>query len=185
MWKCDFSWANNNWTSRLEWNTYAYKCQHSRLIFSSHMSMSNFHCVYWLSINFDIINLFNEINILYFASYLHNEMPQTVDILTYAKQGMTHLTLSILSLLTHLPLDKMAAILADDILKCSLMKIIKFWFKFHWNLFPAVQLTINQHWFAKQVTSHFLNQWWQSSLTHICSTRGRWVNNFTMWAVNQ
>ena len=50
--------------------------------------------------------------------------------------------------LSHLHLDKMAAILAEDILKCiSWMKIIEFRFEFHWNLFPGVQLTISQHWF--------------------------------------
>ena len=27
-----------------------------------------------------------------------------------------------------------------------------------------------------QATSNYLNQWWPSSLTHICGTRGRWVN---------
>ena len=47
--------------------------------------------------------------------------------------------------LTHLPLDKMAAIMADDIFKCIFfMEMIKFKFKFHWNLFPRVQVTINQ-----------------------------------------
>ena len=50
----------------------------------------------------------------------------------------------------------------------SWMKMIRFRFKFHWSLFPWVQLTINQHWFrewldAKQVISHCLNQWWPSS----------------------
>ena len=44
----------------------------------------------------------------------------------------------------------------------SWMKMIKFRFKFHWNLFPWVQLTMNQHWFrywlgAEQATSHYLN----------------------------
>ena len=63
----------------------------------------------------------------------------------------------------------------------SWMKMLEFWFKFHWNLFLGVQLTINQHWFrqwldAKQATSHYLNQCWPSSLTHICSTRERWVS---------
>ena len=29
----------------------------------------------------------------------------------------------------------------------SWMKVIQFWFKFHWNLFPGIQLTINQNWF--------------------------------------
>ena len=43
-----------------------------------------------------------------------------------------------------------------------------------------VQLTISPHWFsqwlgAEQVSSHYLNQYWPCSLTHICGTRGRWV----------
>ena len=37
--------------------------------------------------------------------------------------------------------------------------------RFHWSLFPRVELTISQHWFryrlgAGQATSHYLNQWW-------------------------
>ena len=28
----------------------------------------------------------------------------------------------------------------------------------------------------EQGTNHYLNQWWPSSLTHICGTRGRWVD---------
>ena len=44
------------------------------------------------------------------------------------------------------------------------------------------QLAIFQHWFnqrlgADQATSHYLNQCWPDSLTHICGTRGRWVNS--------
>ena len=47
----------------------------------------------------------------------------------------------------------------------SWMKIFEFRLKFHWSLFPRVQLTIVQHWFrqwlgADQATSHYLNQWW-------------------------
>ena len=62
----------------------------------------------------------------------------------------------------------------------SWMKMIEFRFKLHRNMFPWVQLTISQHWFrqwlgAKQVTSHYLDQWWPSSLTHICGAKGRWV----------
>ena len=50
--------------------------------------------------------------------------------------------------LTHLPLDKMAATLADDISKgFFLINMIVFWFKFHWNLFQGVQLTITHYWF--------------------------------------
>ena len=47
----------------------------------------------------------------------------------------------------------------------SWMKMYEFQLKFHWILFPRVQLTIFQHWFrqwlgAGQATSHYLNQWW-------------------------
>ena len=36
----------------------------------------------------------------------------------------------------------------DDIFQCIfLMKMIKFRLRFHWSLFPRVQLTIFQHWF--------------------------------------
>ena len=31
---------------------------------------------------------------------------------------------------------------------------------------------------CRQATSHYLNQCWPSFLTHICGTRGRWVNEF-------
>ena len=65
----------------------------------------------------------------------------------------------------------------------SWMKSFVFWFEFHWSLFLKVQLTISQCWFrwwlgAEQATSHYLNQCWPRSLTHICGTRGDWLNNF-------
>ena len=46
-----------------------------------------------------------------------------------------------------------------------LLKMFVFRLKFHWSLFPRVQLTIFQQWFrlwlgAVQATSHYLNQWW-------------------------
>ena len=46
----------------------------------------------------------------------------------------------------------------------SWMKMTIFRFKFHWNLFPGVQLIINQNWFrqwlgTEQATSHYLKQW--------------------------
>ena len=63
----------------------------------------------------------------------------------------------------------------------SCVKMTKFQFKFHWNVFPRVQLTITQHWFryllgAEWAICHYLNQCWSDSLTHICGTRGRWVD---------
>ena len=47
----------------------------------------------------------------------------------------------------------------------SWIKMFEFRLKFHWSLFPRVQLTIFQQWFrlwlgAVQATSHYLNQWW-------------------------
>ena len=42
-------------------------------------------------------------------------------------------------------------------------------------------LTMRSDWFwqwfgAKQVTSHYLNQWWPNLLMHICFARPQWVN---------
>ena len=63
----------------------------------------------------------------------------------------------------------------------SWMKIDEFQLMFHWSLFLSVELTIFQHWFRRwlgtdQATSHYLNQWRWSFLTHICVTRPQWVN---------
>ena len=50
--------------------------------------------------------------------------------------------------LTHIPQDKMAAILADDIFNCIFFyENDRIQIKFHWNMFTEVQLTITQHWF--------------------------------------
>ena len=83
--------------------------------------------------------------------------------------------------LTHLLLDKTPAIsptiFSDEF---SWMKIFTFWLKFHCCLSPMVQLTIIKHWFrqwlgTEQATSHYMNQCWPDSPTHICGTRARWV----------
>ena len=68
--------------------------------------------------------------------------------------------------LTHWGRDKMVAIFQTTFSNAfSWMKMFKFRLKFHWSLFPRVQLTIFQHWFrwwlgAGQATSHYLKQWW-------------------------
>ena len=50
--------------------------------------------------------------------------------------------------IAHLPLDKMAVISQTIFSDARFwMKSLEFWFKFHWNLFPRVQLTISQQWF--------------------------------------
>ena len=48
-------------------------------------------------------------------------------------------------------------------------------------MFLMVHLTVIQQWFgwwlaAEQATNHYLDQWWSSSLTPICTTRPEWVN---------
>ena len=72
--------------------------------------------------------------------------------------------LFVLCYLTHWGRDKMAAIFQTTFSNAfSRMKMFKFRLRFHWSLFPRVQLTIFQHWFrwwlgADQATSHYLNQ---------------------------
>ena len=81
------------------------------------------------------------------------------------------------SILTHLPLDKMAATLADDNFKYIFI-ILEMHFperKIHlWilGLFPGFPLAINQHWFSQWVNTGRLKDticpWWSSSPTHVC-----------------
>ena len=69
-------------------------------------------------------------------------------------------------MLTHWGRDKIAAIAQMTFSHAfSWMKMYELRLKFHWNLFPRVQLTILQHWFrqwlgAVQATNHYLKQWW-------------------------
>ena len=77
--------------------------------------------------------------------------------------------------LTHWGPDKMAAISQTTFSDAfPWMKMYELRLRFHWILFPGVQLTIFHRWFwlgANQVTSHYMNQWWLISLlTHICVT---------------
>ena len=83
--------------------------------------------------------------------------------------------------LTYLPLDKMDAI-SQTVCSDSLTWMERFvnWVKIHLRWFRSVQFTITQPWFrkwlgAEYMTSHYLNQFWPDSLTHICGTMGRWV----------
>ena len=55
-------------------------------------------------------------------------------------------------------------------------RIFVFWLKSYWSLFLRVQLPVSQHLFMQwlgtvQVTSHYLDKWWPSSLTFICTIR--------------
>ena len=83
--------------------------------------------------------------------------------------------------LTHWARDKMAVIFQTTFLTAfPWMEMFEFRLKFHINLFLMVQLIILQHWFRKwpgadQATSHFLNQWWPTLVTHICVSRSQWL----------
>ena len=63
-----------------------------------------------------------------------------------------------------------------------------FGLKFYWILFPRDQFTLNQRWFRQRLgaawATHCFNQWWPSSLTHICDTRPQCVNkcHYLTWA---
>ena len=60
----------------------------------------------------------------------------------------------------------------------SSMKIYEFRLRFHWNLFPRVNKpALVQVIVWCRTGDHYLNQCWPSALTHICGTRGRWVNS--------
>ena len=104
-----------------------------------------------------------------------------------ASQGKSHTCITCKSkfiaapLLTHLPLDKVAAILADDIFNCIFLNE---------NDRIPIQISLNyitgspidkksalvQLMAWRQTGDKPLpEQWWPSSLTHICDTRGRWV----------
>ena len=76
-----------------------------------------------------------------------------------------------------IPLNTMAAILADNNFNCIFLKIKKSEFLLKFvpmspmdNKLAWVQVMAS-HWKA---TSHCLSLCWPSSLTHICGTRGRW-----------
>ena len=83
---------------------------------------------------------------------------------------------------THWGQDKMAVIFQTTFSTAfPWMEMFEFRLKFHWNLFLRVQLIILQHWFrkwlgAEPATSHYLNQWWPTLVTHICVPRPQWVN---------
>ena len=79
----------------------------------------------------------------------------------------------------HLPLDKMANILADDNFGCIFLNEneripIRTSLKFVPRSLIHNKLALVQV-MAWHRTSHYLKQCWPSSLTHIIGTRGKWV----------
>ena len=85
------------------------------------------------------------------------------------------------SYLTYWGRDKMAAIVKTTFSNAFYwMKMYGFRFQCHWRWFLGVQLTQFQHWFrqwlgADQGTTHHMNPWWLSLVTHMCVTRPQCV----------
>ena len=85
--------------------------------------------------------------------------------------------------LTHLPLDKMAAILQTTVSNTfSWMKKFDFWLKFHLSLFLWVQLTITQHMvlimaWRRAGDKPLFESKMVRLLMHICITPPQWVNS--------
>ena len=87
------------------------------------------------------------------------------------------------SILTHTPLNKMAAIAQTFSNAFSRVKSFVFLFEFHWSLFLRVQLTIIYLCFGwwldieQAITDKPLPEpMLLSSMTHWCGNSGRWVN---------
>ena len=84
-------------------------------------------------------------------NWLIQHRDSVMDMWPHPRKGwnaITHPCLNFNTDLTHLPLDKMAAIsqtIYSDAF--SRMKSFIFWLKFHWSLFLRVQMTITKHWF--------------------------------------
>ena len=114
----------------------------------------------------------------------NNNIPTLVQIMAWRRPGHKPLSETMLvSLPTHicvtrpqwvntLWLRQMAAILQMTLSNSfSWLKIV-FWFRFHWNLFPVIQQMIG----LNQEITHYLNQWWSISLTHIIFTHSGCFN---------
>ena len=76
------------------------------------------------------------------------------------------------------PQDRMAVILVDDIFIFCLNENdrIPISLKFvPMSLIDNNPTLVRVKVCTKRATSHYLDNWWSSSPTHICSTRGRWI----------
>ena len=104
------------------------------------------------------------------------------DLAVMPKTSPSSLPVTWASRLTYFPPDKMDAILADDIFKRILLNenaripieiSLICVFKGSIDNKPALVQVMAWHRIA---TSHYLNQCWPDTLTHICGTSGRWFN---------
>ena len=107
----------------------------------------------------------------------HTRKPNKSENVSCCMEGF--LVISVLSVLTHWGPNKILLTTSSNAF--SWKKMFVFWFKFHWSLFPCIHSTIIQHWFslwlgAKQVTNHYLNQWWPRPMMPYWIPRPQWVN---------
>ena len=79
-------------------------------------------------------------------TWCHQVTSQRLSSLGHNKINQYGMAKSVI-VLTHWGWYKMAANFLTFLNTISWMKIFKFWLRFHWSLFPRVQLTIFQHWF--------------------------------------
>ena len=88
-----------------------------------------------------------------------------------------------LVVLAHWGRVKMAAICADDILKCIFLN--KKWISIKISLKcipkgPIDNMTALVQIMAWRRTDHYLNQWWPRLPIHMCVTRPQWVNRWVV-----
>ena len=94
--------------------------------------------------------------------------------------GSIYYTLHCLNILTQCQMAYIFHMTYSNIF--SLMMMYEVCLKFYWSSFLRFKSTVFQHWFRKcleagQLTSHYLNQWWPSVLTHVSLSWPQWVNN--------
>ena len=84
---------------------------------------------------------------------------------------------------THLPLDKMAAILQTIFSDAfSWITSFEFIFKIHWSLFPRVQLTTTQHWSTGLAPKRRqANIWTNADMIHWCIYAALGEDELTHW----
>ena len=130
-WPCDYLWHQQLLSSLVQ-------VMAGHLLGPSHFLIHCLSIVIWPSwTNWLQWNLEKKIHLykLFFQQYIFEK---------FHLQNGSHCVQA----LTHLPLDKMAAILQTTFSSALFMNE-KFcvWFKFHWSLFLKAQLTIIQDWF--------------------------------------
>ena len=85
--------------------------------------------------------------------------------------------------LTHIPLDKMTAFLAEDIFKCIFLnENDRIQIQISLKLVPKNPVD-NKPALVQVMAWRQIGQWWLSILMHMCSTKGKWVkvNNRGPW----